>query len=59
MRAHTLVVVLLGDDPTALEVLVERLVQQLHTTKPTETITNLAPVNLRTNQLAQRRIATG
>ena len=46
MRAHTLVLVLLGDDPPPLEVLVERLVQQLQATpsEPARTITNLAPI---------------
>lgn len=44
MRAHTLVLILLGDDPSPRKVLVERLVQQLQTTAPIpgETITNLA-----------------
>jgi hypothetical protein len=43
MRALTLVFILLGDDPSPLKVLIERLVQQLQTTtpKPGVTITNL------------------
>jgi hypothetical protein len=39
MRAHTLVFILLGDDPSSLEVLIERLVQQLQTTPPGEIAT--------------------
>ena len=34
MREYTLILALPGDDPPTLEVLVEGLVQQLHTTNP-------------------------
>jgi len=60
MRAHTLVIILLGDDPSPLKVLVERLVQQLQTTtpKPGETITNLTHKIERTEK-QNSQIATG
>ena len=61
MRAHTLVIILLGDDPSPLKVLVERLVQQLQTTPPIpgETITNLAHKIQRDNKKQNSQIATG
>jgi hypothetical protein len=54
MRAHTLVFILLGDDPSSLEVLIERLVQQLQTTPPGETLTNLThKIPGKTNRIAR------